>query len=256
MDARGIGLHPVYWGRAPARGRPSSPLLPGGHPAALDTPPEVSYHSNMNEDSQTNRSSQMNKEEEQDRSSRRRARTRANLLVAARKVFAQRGYHDTSIAEITGLADIGVGTFYLYFRDKEELFATLIHEGLQGTREQITAAIQRAGQSTLPTIVETIFHHAYAQRDLFQIALGQGNNANRAFRAQAEIAHALMQVLETAQSEGILAGYDVALLARFITGIIMQGIIWWFTHDEPEPDVMAEQALHLLRNGLPAQLFA
>jgi len=198
----------------------------------------------------------MNNQEEQDRSSRRRARTRANLLAAARTVFARRGYHDSSIAEITELADIGVGTFYLYFRDKEELFTTLIHEGLKGTREQITSAIQRTGKSTLPVIVGTIFHHAYAQRDLFQIALGQVNNPTRAFRAQSEIATALVQVLETAQPEGILAGYDIALLARFITGIITQGIVWWFTHDEPGPEVMAEQVLRLLRNGLPAQLFA
>ncbi len=43
-------------------------------------------------------------------------------------------------------------------------------------------------------------------------------------------------------------------LARFITGIITQGIVWWFENDEPQPDVMADQVLRLLCEGLPAQL--
>jgi hypothetical protein len=42
------------------------------------------------------------------------------------------------------------------------------------------------------------------------------------------------------------------LLARFVTGIVTQGIVWWFENDEPGPDTMTEQVMHLLRQGLPA----
>ena len=58
-----------------------------------------------------NDNSQTHEYEGQPRVSRKRARTRAELLAAARQVFAARGYHDASIAEITQLADVGVGTF-------------------------------------------------------------------------------------------------------------------------------------------------
>ena len=49
---------------------------------------------------------------------RRRARTRAALLEAARELFSERGYHQTRVDEITGRAGVATGTFYLYFKDK------------------------------------------------------------------------------------------------------------------------------------------
>src|SRR5713226_1175453 len=55
---------------------------------------------------------------EQSRVARRRARVRADLLAAARQVFARRGYQDATITEITQLADVAMGMFYLHFRDK------------------------------------------------------------------------------------------------------------------------------------------
>jgi AcrR family transcriptional regulator len=212
----------------------------------------------MNMNSETDE----NEREGQPRVSRRRARTRADLLTAARQVFAAHGYHDASIAEITQQADVGVGTFYLHFRDKEEAFTTLLEEGFQQLREEVTAAVQASKQRQedeplLPVIVQAIFQHTYEQRDLFQIALtGGGLFAHvRAFRVQTVLAEALMRTLEAYQAQGLLVGYDIPLLAQFITGIITQGIVWWFEHDEPGPQVMTEQTLLLLRSGLPSSLF-
>ncbi len=195
--------------------------------------------------------------ETQGRGARRRARTRADLLAAARTVFAARGYHEASIAEITELADVGVGTFYLHFRDKEAVLATLIEEGLREMMEQVTAAVaQRPPEQRLALFIRAFFQHAAARRDLFQILLsGTGPGAHpQTFLAQARMAEGLTRYLETANAQGLLAGYNVPLLARFIAGILSQGILWWSEHDEPTPDAMAGQVLRLLRQGLPAQL--
>jgi AcrR family transcriptional regulator len=210
----------------------------------------MNYYSVMNGNSQTT------EESERPRNTRRRERTRAELLLAARKVFAERGYHEASIAEITQMADVGVGTFYLHFRDKDEAFNTLLDEGFRSLRDSVAAAVtQQAKGPILPLLVTTVFRHAYEQRDLFQIALtGQATGA-RAFRAQAALGEALTQLFESAGRDGLLTGYDAPVLARFVTGMITQGIFWWFEHDEPGPDQMAEQVLRLLQYGLPAQLF-
>lgn len=53
-------------------------------------------------------------------------RTRGALLRAGRQVLEQRGYHQTRIADITEQAGTSVGTFYLHFNDKYELFRQLI----------------------------------------------------------------------------------------------------------------------------------
>ncbi len=204
-----------------------------------------------------NSNSPKNENENQGRGARRRARTRADLLTAARQVFAERGYHDASIADITQAADVGVGTFYLYFRDKDEAFHTLLDEGFREMREQITNTLQQGQhQHTIPLVIRTIFRHAYEQRELFQIALTGGGQftRSRTFRAQSDLAEGLTYTLKLANNNGLLAGYDIPLLARFITGMITQGNFWWFEHDEPGPDEMAEQVLQLLRHGLPEQL--
>ena len=48
------------------------------------------------------------------------------LLNTAFKLFTEKGIKDTSIQEIVDTADVGKGTFYLYFKDKYEIRDILI----------------------------------------------------------------------------------------------------------------------------------
>jgi AcrR family transcriptional regulator len=190
------------------------------------------------------------------RSERKRARTRAELLAAARKVFAQRGYHDTSIADITERADVGVGTFYLHFRDKDDMFNTLLDEGFYDLRAGIAADLRAGDGRSLTRLVMAVFRQAYLRRDLFQIAMTARGQGARVRRAEFDLADGLLQVLETVEEDALLAGYDLPVLAHLIAGMITQGIYLWFESDAPGPETMAWQMLLLLRHGLPAQLFA
>ncbi len=54
------------------------------------------------------------------------AATRQQLLVAAGAVFEARGYRATTVGAITDRADTAHGTFYLYFRNKEDAFCRVI----------------------------------------------------------------------------------------------------------------------------------
>lgn len=51
---------------------------------------------------------------------------RKDLLNAAFELFTTKGFNDTSIADIVGLAGIAKGTFYLYFKDKADIRNCLI----------------------------------------------------------------------------------------------------------------------------------
>jgi AcrR family transcriptional regulator len=54
------------------------------------------------------------------------ARTRATLVAAARRVFERLGYLDAHLTDITRAAKCSTGTFYTYFRSKEEIFAAVL----------------------------------------------------------------------------------------------------------------------------------
>ncbi len=195
--------------------------------------------------------------EPESRGARRRARTRLDLLAAARKVFAERGYHEASIADITSAADVGVGTFYLHFRDKDAIFNTLIEEQFALIRQRIVNEIRLKGSISPGILISALFQHAYEDRDVFRLALTGGSLVARRFRAQEIISLAISHLLEDAHKRGILPWEeeDIPLQAHFIMGMILQGMVWWFDHEEPEPEVMAEQVIQLLAHGLPAGIF-
>jgi AcrR family transcriptional regulator len=57
--------------------------------------------------------------------------TRAALEQAARKLFAERGFHGTTLADITSAAGKSPASFYRYFADKEDLLAALAESFLR-----------------------------------------------------------------------------------------------------------------------------
>jgi AcrR family transcriptional regulator len=67
--------------------------------------------------------------------------TRAQLLDAARQVFASRGYARTTVADITGTAGVGRATFYVYFASKQEVFGVLAAD----IRDRFLAAQELSG---------------------------------------------------------------------------------------------------------------
>src|SRR5271157_2235156 len=67
--------------------------------------------------------------------------TRAALEQAARKLFAERGFHGTTLADITSAAGKSAAVFYRYFADKEDLLAALaesfLHDIVRPSSESV-----------------------------------------------------------------------------------------------------------------------
>ncbi|HSW12980.1 MAG TPA: TetR/AcrR family transcriptional regulator [Solimonas sp.] len=70
--------------------------------------------------------------------------TRRKLLDAAEREFGEKGFHAASVSSITVRAGVGQGTFYLYFRSKEEIFSTLVREIGHELRRRMAVAVTAA----------------------------------------------------------------------------------------------------------------
>jgi AcrR family transcriptional regulator len=77
------------------------------------------------------------------RRERHRAETRERLFRAALRLFAERGYLETTVEDITEAADVGKGTFFNYFPTKEHVLATFGDERV--------AVIERAAEEARQT---------------------------------------------------------------------------------------------------------
>jgi len=60
-----------------------------------------------------------------ERKEREKERRRQQIIVAAKRVFSEKGYNRSTIEDIAQEAELSPGTLYLYFKNKEELFASL-----------------------------------------------------------------------------------------------------------------------------------
>lgn len=85
------------------------------------------------------------------RQERERLARREDILLAARQVFAERGYHAATLEEIAARADFGKGTLYNYFRSKTELFTHVVLRFLDEVQGVLEEAI-RAGGGTRAVI--------------------------------------------------------------------------------------------------------
>lgn len=64
------------------------------------------------------------------------------LLKAAEEIIGEKGYHETSVYAITEQAGVAMGTFYLYFRGKKDIFRELIYYVHHEVRKHIQIAIK------------------------------------------------------------------------------------------------------------------
>jgi len=71
----------------------------------------------------------------------------SRILDAAGKLFGRQRFHEVRMEDIATEADVGKGTIYRYFKDKEDLFTAL----LQRSSEQLLNQLRQAlGQATRP----------------------------------------------------------------------------------------------------------
>ncbi|MFH0963108.1 MAG: TetR/AcrR family transcriptional regulator [Planctomycetota bacterium] len=99
------------------------------------------------------------------RTEKRAARTLKSLLSAAQDVFLERGLGAATIEEITERADIGKGTFYIYYSSKTAIFESLVSGAMKRLLARIRAAEKEAGnlRDAVSAVVEAELQ--YCQQD-------------------------------------------------------------------------------------------
>lgn len=164
---------------------------------------------------------------------------RNRIMAAAESLFKTGQFHEITLDEIAGLADVGKGTIYQYFSSKDDLFfqtalaafdqmCALLRENMmgEGTVEQ---HLQRA--------CEAICTFAKERRPLFRLiqaegerSLGKGGGRREEWvRHRKQMTEAIAQVIRSGVQRGqvrddispnVLAEYFLGMLRTRVTEVV------------------------------------
>jgi AcrR family transcriptional regulator len=200
---------------------------------------------------------------------RKRQRTRQALISAAMQLFAQKGYDQTTVAEIAAVADVSTKTFFNHFASKDEV----LFPHLSGRIDAAVAVIEqrRPGENMADVLVRAMEHMlASAVKDELAAGLAsarlpwvlsvpavQAATLRRYFLAETQLAEALHraypQTLDEPAAAAVIGSLMGAVLAAALASLqhgattgqtqatvrraldITVGGLQSLGHDEPEP---------------------
>ena len=147
-------------------------------------------------------------------------RNRQRILEAARVLFAERGL-GVSLDEIARYADVGVGTVYRRFPDKEQLIDALFEERLGEILAAATASLEMSDPwDALAHFLERSMELQVEDRALKELLLSTSAAHERIEHGRQQIQPVVVAILDRAQEAGVvredLAISDLLLLQHAI----------------------------------------
>lgn len=96
----------------------------------------------------------------QERKEREKERRRQQIIVAAKRVFSEKGFSKSTMEDIANEAELSPGTLYLYFKNKEELYASLSLRILQYLHirvEHVNKETELSPEEKLEKLIESMY---------------------------------------------------------------------------------------------------
>jgi AcrR family transcriptional regulator len=156
-----------------------------------------------------------------------REERRAQVLRHAKRIFARKGYHRTNVADIIARARIARGTFYLYFRNKREIFEVLLDQALRDLSERIRrirmAAEEPSPIDQLRANLSRVLEFVLMERELTDIVLNHAVGFDRELDARVlefydQIAQKIRRSLDLGVQMGLVRECDTHTVAYSILG--------------------------------------
>ncbi len=198
------------------------------------------------------------------RREREREQRRALILGAAERIFACAGFHDASVEQIAAEAELATGTIYLYFINKEALYAAVFEEKIAEKIDYIEKEA-RATRDPLDGLrravrAQLVFYDQH--RAFFEIFLRQNPVTPPPGQASAAVAPKqyqrhlalLRELIEAAQRQKKIRPLQSQKLAPLLIGMAVQITRDGLLQDPREPLAdQAELVLELFLHGVAAK---
>jgi AcrR family transcriptional regulator len=184
--------------------------------------------------------------EKVDRKIREHLTHRKEILLAAEKLFAAKGFFPTTMSEIAQKAEFGTGTLYKYFKSKEDLYFTLIDEKTAEIDGPVKAELSKKipAIERIEKILRIQFEFFERNRDFFRIYISERGRFEWTVKddlgkgiheKMVAYIHLLAQVMKQGIKDGAFKPKDPIDLAHALVGIVNSFVFEWLIAPRPYP---------------------
>jgi AcrR family transcriptional regulator len=184
------------------------------------------------------------------RRQRRAAETRVRLFRCALQLFAERGYPNVTVEDITDAADVGKGTFFNYFESKDQVLSVMAEIQLGKVKEALTLA--EAGEETICSVLHHLFLRSakepggspsLARALLSSFLASEGVRRFMARKLAIEGRKILGQIVGVGQKRGeIDSRLKKEKVALHIQQTFMGTLLLWSLEGQPSLEACAEES--------------
>jgi AcrR family transcriptional regulator len=175
-------------------------------------------------------------------------RTHERLGSALVELIQEKPIDDVTVQEVLDRASVGRSTFYLHFRDKNDLLLSQLEKFLE---IMSTALTVRKEESRRVVPVAEMFEHIGNQKKVYR-ALADSDRLNDFFDlAQGYFARGIQQRLRESKRLAKLSQRDLAARAFALAGSLLSLLRWWIDRGAKEPPRAMDELFHrMVWNGL------
>jgi TetR/AcrR family transcriptional regulator, fatty acid metabolism regulator protein len=169
--------------------------------------------------------------------------TRHRIEDAALEIFANKGYHQSSIDEIVAQSGTSKGAVYFHFPNKQELFMALVDKFADLLERRVVEAIEGEadGMKQVSAALETCIDTFGKYRPLAKILLVQAVGLGAVFEqkrmdVQTRFALLIKTYLDRAVTLGQIAPLDSEVVAYAWMGALNEMMMRWIYTGSPTPE--------------------
>jgi AcrR family transcriptional regulator len=179
---------------------------------------------------------------------------RQMILEAARRVFAEIGYGATTVRDIIRATPLASGTFYNYFKSKEEVFQAIQDESALRIRPRLHEERVKAQtvEEFISSTFRTFFEYVASDESNFH-AIRRNTDTLRVRMDTAEIIAGFQELredLEAAIAKGVFPPVDADFLMAAIVGVAFELAERMLRREIPDTNAAAAFATALFMGGI------
>jgi len=175
-------------------------------------------------------------------------RTRDRLGSAFVALIHEKPIEDVTVQNVLDRASVGRSTFYLHFRDKNDLLLSQLEEFLETMSTDLSVR-KEVSDRVVP--VAELFAHIENQREIYRILADAGRLNDFFDLAQGYFARGIEHRLRESRRLPKIPQGELAARAVALAGSLLSLLRWWLDRGAKEPPSEMDELFHrMVWNGL------